>query len=122
MLELSQADQPCALATGTGWAEKKLKSRELGKMPARIRSGIRRAAGEKRDREIQTQKELGLWNPKLHKQSLMTRGSETERGSRAVQPKKRQRGIGSGVGKFRGGALHLSDADIQRIRGPQRRT
>ena len=117
VLELSSADTIGSRAPGTGWGEKKLKAQELGKVPARIRAGLRRAAGERRDREIETQKELGLWNPKMHKQSRMTRGSETERGSRATQPKKRQRGIGSGVGKFHGGALHLSEADLRRIRG-----
>ena len=122
VMELSSADTIGSRAPGTGWAEKKLKAQELGKVPARIRAGLRRAAGERRDRDIETQKELGLWNPKMQKQSRMTRGSETERGSRAMQPKKRQRGIGSGVGKFRGGALHLSEADVRRIRGPHRAT
>ena len=122
VMELSSADTIGSRAPGTGWAEKKLKAQELGKVPARIRAGLRRAAGERRDRDIETQKELGLWNPKMQKQSRMKRGSETERGSRAMQPKKRQRGIGSGVGKFRGGALHLSEADVRRIRGPHRAT
>lgn len=34
-----------------------------------------------------------------------------------TQPKKRLRGIGTGIGKYRGGTLHLSDADVQRIQG-----
>jgi len=120
VLELSNADTIQRPAAGSPWAENELKKKELGKMPARIRQGLRRAAGERRDREIETQKELGLWNPKVQKQSQLTRGSSVARGSKATQPKQRQRGIGSGVGHYRGGVLHLSDRDVQRIRQMKR--
>ncbi|WFD34959.1 hypothetical protein MCUN1_001805 [Malassezia cuniculi] len=97
-----------------GWGAKQLKATELGRMPASIRQGLRRAAGERRAREIETQKELGLWQPPKGKKQ--NRATATEMGMRPTQPKKRIRGIGSGIGKFRGGVLHLSDADVQRIK------
>lgn len=120
VLELSHADTIQRPAPGSPWAENELKKKELGKMPARIRQGLRRAAGERRDRDIATKKELGLWNPKIDKQTHMSRGSSVARGSKATQPKQRMRGIGSGVGHYRGGVLHLSDRDVQRIRQTKR--
>lgn len=116
VMELSTSDNARSKAAGSGYGEQELRKRELGRMPARMRAGLRRAAGERREREIATQKELGLWNPKLQKQSQLTRGTGTERGTRAA-PKQRMRGISSGIGKYRGGMLHLSDSDVQRIRG-----
>lgn len=83
-------------------------------MPASIRQGQRRAASERRERDIETQKELGLWQPSKGRQN---RATATERGMKPTQPKKRLRGIGAGIGKYRGGTLHLSDADVQRIQG-----
>ena len=97
-----------------GWGATELKARELGRMPAAMRQGMRRAASERRARDIETQKELGLWQPAKGKQN---RATASERGKRATQPKKRIRGIGSGIGKFHGGTLHLSDADVKRIQG-----
>lgn len=120
VMELSTTDTLDAHAAGSGWGDKQLRAQDLGKMPARIRAGLRRAAGERREREIATQKELGLWNPKLQSHSQQSRGTATERGSKATQPKQRARGIGSGIGSFRGGTLHLSDADVRRIQGPKR--
>ena len=120
VMELSTTDTLDAHTAGSGWGEKQLRAQDLGKMPARIRAGLRRAAGERREREIATQKELGLWNPKLQSHSQQSRGTATERGSKATQPKQRARGIGSGIGSFRGGTLHLSDADVRRIQGPKR--
>ena len=118
--ELSTSDTLQPHAAGSGWGEKQLRAKELGKMPARIRTGLRRAAGERREREIETQKELGLWNPRYQSQAQLNRGSATERGTRVTEPKKRLRGIGSGVGSFRNGTLHLSQADVRRIQGPKR--
>ena len=71
---------------------------------------------ERRARELETQKELGLWHPSLHRKQQQNRATATERGAKPTQPKKRLRGIGSGIGKFRGGTLHLSDKDVQRIK------
>ncbi|KAI3617755.1 hypothetical protein CBS9595_003664 [Malassezia furfur] len=120
VMELSTSDTLHAHAAGSGWGEKQLRAQELGKMPARIRSGLRRAAGERRERDIELQKELGLWNPRYQNHAQLSRGSATERGSRPTEPKKRMRGIGSGVGSFRNGTLHLSEADVRRIQGPPR--
>ena len=120
VMELSTSDTLHAHAAGSGWGEKQLRAQELGKMPARIRAGLRRAAGERRERDIELQKELGLWNPRYQNHAQLSRGSATERGSRPTEPKKRMRGIGSGVGSFRNGTLHLSEADVRRIQGPPR--
>lgn len=120
VMELSTSDTLHAHAAGSGWGEKQLRAQELGKMPARIRAGLRRAAGERRERDIELQKELGLWNPRYQNYAQLSRGSATERGSRPTEPKKRMRGIGSGVGSFRNGTLHLSEADVRRIQGPPR--
>ena len=120
VMELSTSDTLHAHAAGSGWGEKQLRAQELGKMPARIRAGLRRAAGERRERDIELQKELGLWNPRYQNYAQLSRGSATERGSRPTEPKKRMRGIGSGVGSFRNGTLHLSEADVRRVQGPPR--
>ncbi|WFC95845.1 hypothetical protein MBRA1_002499 [Malassezia brasiliensis] len=120
VMELSTSDTLHPHAAGSGWGEKQLRAQELGKMPARIRSGLRRAAGERRERDIELQKELGLWNPRYQNHAQLSRGSATERGSRPTEPKKRMRGIGSGIGSFRNGTLHLSEADVRRIQGPPR--
>lgn len=85
-------------------------------MPASVRSGIRRAASERRAQELETQKELGLWHKSLHSKQ-QNRATATERGTKATQPKKRVRGLSGGVGKYRGGTLHLSDSEIRQIRG-----
>ncbi|PKI85981.1 hypothetical protein MVES1_000156 [Malassezia vespertilionis] len=124
IVELSNVDTigGAKAAPGTQFGEKTLKAQELGKMPARIRSGIRRAAGERRDREMETQKELGLWDPKQHKKSRMSQGTSTERGTKSVQTKHRERGIGSGIGKYRGGTLHLSSAEVRNMQGPKTTT
>lgn len=119
VMELSTSDTLHAHTPGSGWGEQQLRAQELGKMPARIRAGLRRAAGERRERDIETQKELGLWNPRYQSHAQRARGTATERGTRATEPKKRLRGIGSGIGSFRHGTLHLSDADVRRIQGPK---
>ncbi|WFD32586.1 hypothetical protein MSPP1_003634 [Malassezia sp. CBS 17886] len=112
IFELSAADSLGKKgAPGHGWGEQQRRAQELGKMPSAMRAGIRRAAGERRDREIETQKELGLWNPAVHNKSRMVQGTSTERGTRNAPQKNRVRGIGSGVGSFRGGTLHVRVQD-----------
>lgn len=117
VLELSNSDTLHAPGrAGSGWGATQLRAQELGRMPGAMRAGMRRAAGERRARELETQKELGLWHPSLHRKQQQNRATATERGAKPTQPKKRLRGIGSGIGKFRGGTLHLSDKDVQRIK------
>ncbi|PWN47180.1 hypothetical protein IE53DRAFT_371670 [Violaceomyces palustris] len=117
IMELSSTEnQRKGQALGRGWGDDELKRKELSKMPASIRQGIRRAAGERREKEKQTAKELGIWHPSLKK--VGNEGNALERGFRK-NDRERVRGIGLGVGKFSGGQLKLSGEEIERINGPR---
>ena len=117
ILELSASEtKRNGTAIGRGWGQAELKRRELSKMPAAHRAGIRRAAGERRDKEREKAKELGTWHQST-KQQYASQSTALERGTKK-ETRKRQRGIGVGIGKFQGGQLKLSARDVEKINGP----
>ncbi|KAN0062226.1 hypothetical protein ACQY0O_005407 [Thecaphora frezii] len=117
ILELSATEtQRKGVALGRGWGEMELQRRQLAKMPAKIRQDVRRANAERRDQEREKAKELGTWHPSL-KANYSNKATATEMGVKA-EPKKRLRGIGAGIGKFKDGTLSLSKSDVRKINGP----
>lgn len=116
IMELSATDaQRKGQALGRGWGETELKRQQLSKAPAAIRQGMRKAAGERRDKEREKAKELGTWHPSL-KQGYSSQGTATEMGMKK-ETRKRQRGLGMGIGKFQGGMLKLSSQEISKVNG-----
>ncbi|EST05802.1 hypothetical protein PSEUBRA_004829 [Kalmanozyma brasiliensis GHG001] len=116
IMELSATDsQRKGQAVGRGWGESELKRQQLSKAPAAIRQGMRKAAGERRDKEREKAKELGTWHPSL-KQGYSSQATATEMGLKK-ETRKRQRGLGMGIGKFQGGMLKLSSQEISKVNG-----
>ncbi|SPO25140.1 uncharacterized protein UTRI_02756_B [Ustilago trichophora] len=114
IMELSATDaQRKGQAVGRGWGENELKRQQLSKAPAAIRQGMRKAAGERRDKEREKAKELGTWHPSL-KESYANKATATEMGLKK-ETRKRQRGLGMGIGKFQGGMLKLSSQEISKV-------
>lgn len=119
IMELSATDtQRKGQALGRGWGENELKRQQLSKAPAAIRQGMRKAAGERRDKEREKAKELGTWHPSL-KESYANKATATEMGLKK-ETRKRQRGLGMGIGKFQGGMLKLSSQEISKVNGKGR--
>ncbi|SPO32199.1 uncharacterized protein UTRI_02756 [Ustilago trichophora] len=119
IMELSATDaQRKGQAVGRGWGENELKRQQLSKAPAAIRQGMRKAAGERRDKEREKAKELGTWHPSL-KESYANKATATEMGLKK-ETRKRQRGLGMGIGKFQGGMLKLSSEEISKVNGKGR--
>ncbi|KAJ9478710.1 hypothetical protein PHBOTO_002206 [Pseudozyma hubeiensis] len=119
IMELSATDsQRKGQAIGRGWGENELKRQQLAKAPAAIRQGMRKAAGERRDKEREKAKELGTWHPSL-KQAYSNQATATEMGLKK-ENRKRQRGLGMGIGKFQGGMLKLSSQEISKVNGKSR--
>lgn len=119
ILELSTPEtQRGGTAIGRGWGETELKRQQLAKAPAAIRQGMRRAAGERRDKEREKAKELGTWHPSL-KAGFENKATKTEMGMKK-DTRKRERGMGVGIGKFQGGMLKLSAGEITKINGKGR--
>lgn len=116
IMELSATEtQRKGQAIGRGWGENELKRQQLSKAPAAIRQGMRKAAGERRDKEREKAKELGTWHPSF-KQAYANQATATEMGMKK-ETRKRQRGLGMGIGKFQGGMLKLSSQEISKING-----
>ncbi|SYW84696.1 uncharacterized protein UBRO2_05591 [Ustilago bromivora] len=114
IMELSATEsQRKGQAIGRGWGEKELKRQQLAKAPAAIRQGMRKAAGERRHKEREKAKELGTWHPSL-KAGYGNQATATEMGLKK-ETRKRQRGLGMGIGKFQGGMLKLSSQEISKV-------
>lgn len=119
ILELSASDtQRGGAALGRGWGENELKRQQLAKAPAAIRQGMRKAAGERRDKQREKAKELGTWHPSM-KAEYAAKGTKTEMGMKK-ETRKRERGLGMGIGKFQGGVLKLSKGEIGKVNGKAR--
>ncbi|KAL9940333.1 hypothetical protein V8E36_001038 [Tilletia maclaganii] len=128
ILELSSThEQRKGASVGRGWGDAQARVKELGKMPDRLRTGLKRAAKERVEKEQDRARELGL----VHR-SLSSGKRKNMGGTGAVsavdmalsgvgaskQPKDRVRGLGMGVGKFGGGKLTISARDVEKINGP----
>ncbi|SNX83578.1 uncharacterized protein MEPE_02285 [Melanopsichium pennsylvanicum] len=119
IMELSATEsQRKGQSVGRGWGEKELKRQQLCKAPAAIRQGMRKAAGERREKEREKAKELGTWHPSL-KEAYTNKATATEMGLKK-ESRKRQRGLGMGIGKFQGGTLKLSSSEISKVNGKRK--
>lgn len=89
-------------------------------MPAKIREGIRSAAGDRAEKEVERNKEMGLLSD-AYSRKLMGRQYEDETMTGKKREKRdRVRGLGMGVGKFKGGILKLSKEEVSRMTGEGR--
>jgi hypothetical protein len=119
LLELSQPTLTGeARSVGRGLGGSLFKATELGKMPANMRHGIRRAQKEKQGQELEKAKELGIYHQSI--KGLLGRGAEGSdlvQGSREKDRKarSRQKGLSMGVGRFKDGELRLSKDEVHRI-------
>ena len=78
------------------------------KMPIAQRQGISASVADSKEKRRREARENGI---------ILEKVGKADRQS----PVKRQKGIGApSVGKFRGGTLHLSKGDVNRIQGPGR--
>ncbi|PVG04471.1 hypothetical protein CPB86DRAFT_693663 [Serendipita vermifera] len=93
-----------------GKGEGDVRRAEHNKAPRHIREGIIAKQKEKREKKLQEAKDLGNYHPTIKR--LL---SDPDKVSK---PKKRERGLGMGIGSFRGGILTLGKQDIQRGQGP----
>jgi len=117
-LNLTPAQRKKALAgrieevTGsskTGKGEDKVRKAEHDRSAKHIRDGIRKKKAKVLSAKLEESKELGNYHPALKK----VLGADEEK----PRAPKRVRGLGLGVGKFKGGVLHLSREEIQGING-----
>lgn len=119
IMELSQPTLTGdAKSVGRGLGNSLLKANELGKMPANMRHGIRKAQKEKQAEELEKAKELGIYHQSI--KGLLGKGAEGAdlvQGSRDKDRKarSRQKGLSMGVGRFSGGALRLSNDEVRKI-------
>lgn len=119
LMELSQptlTDQ--AKSVGRGFGSSMFKAKEMGKMPASIRHGLRKAEIQKQADQLEKAKELGIYHQSI--KGLIGKGAEGTDlvlGTRKKDHKARTRdkGLSMGVGKFAGGTLKLSKQDVARI-------
>ncbi|PWN21086.1 hypothetical protein BCV69DRAFT_282587 [Microstroma glucosiphilum] len=121
ILELSSSSQARkGQVFGRGQGAKSLKASQLKTMPVKIREGIRSAAGGRAEKEVERNKEMGLLSD-AYSRKLMGRQYEDETMTGKRREKRdRVRGLGMGVGKFRGGILKLSEEEVSRITGEGR--
>lgn len=118
LLELSQPSMTGkAQSQGRGYGEALLKSKDMSKMPATIRHGMRRVEMENQQREVERQKELGNYHHSIKGLIGKREGLNLVLGTKDKDRKKRTRekGLAMGVGKFAGGTLKLSEQEVQRI-------
>ncbi|KZT62401.1 hypothetical protein CALCODRAFT_490234 [Calocera cornea HHB12733] len=93
-----------------GVGENDVRKEERNKAAKRIREGINRKEKERAHRDLEEAKQLGNYHPTI-KRLFAASSQSSETGKRA-------RGIGSGVGRFVGGALKLSQTEIASVQGP----
>ncbi|KAH7916189.1 hypothetical protein BJ138DRAFT_1053460 [Hygrophoropsis aurantiaca] len=117
-LNLSHAQREKALAgrvlelSGSarlGKGEKITRETERNKAAKRVREGLLRKKEERDMAQIEEAKNLGNYHPSL-KKLYDSEKSETGR-------KKRDRGLGMGIGRFSGGTLTLSREEINSVTG-----
>lgn len=122
LMELSKptlTDQ--AKSIGRGLGSSMFKAKEMGKMPASMRHGLRKAELQKQANQLEKAKELGIYHQSI--KGLIGKGAEGSDlvlGTRKKDQKARTRdkGLSMGVGKFAGGTLKLSKEEVARINKP----
>lgn len=103
-----------ATAAKLGKGETTVRKQEHNKAPRHIREGIVDKRRERNQAKLEEAKDAGNYHPMI-KRLLV----DPEQPKKRV---KRDRGIGMGVGKFRGGVLNLGKQDLLKAQGPQVRT
>ncbi|EJT97612.1 hypothetical protein DACRYDRAFT_24990 [Dacryopinax primogenitus] len=97
-----------------GAGETDVRKEEHNKASKHIREGIRKKQKERAAQDLEEAKQLGNYHPTIKR--LFAASSQPS------APNKRARGIGSGVGKFVGGTLKLSHAEIASVQGVPSKT
>ncbi|KAJ7591141.1 hypothetical protein C8J56DRAFT_1135900 [Mycena floridula] len=120
-LDLSPAKRRKALAgrvlelsgnAKLGRGESSVRVGERNKASKRVREGLLEKEQQRKKTQLEEAKNLGNYHPTL--KSLYDDST--------AAPRKRQRGLKMGVGKFSGGMLKLSKKEIEDIQGPRKRT
>ncbi|GBE79326.1 predicted protein [Sparassis crispa] len=93
-----------------GKGEGAVRSAERNKAAKRVREGIAERQEERRKQELEEAKHLGNYHPTLKR--LYDDSSDSK-----PRSKKREKGLGMGIGSFRGGILRLRKQDISSIQG-----
>ncbi|KAI0035668.1 component of IIS longevity pathway SMK-1-domain-containing protein [Vararia minispora EC-137] len=115
-LNLSSAHRKKALAgrvlelaggAKLGSGEKMVRSKERDKAAKRVREGIEEKQTERRVKQLEEAKDMGNYHPTIKKLFEESEGRRVN--------KRRERGIGTSVGKFRGGVLKLSQREIDAV-------
>lgn len=107
-------------AFGRGYGDKALRAEQLSKMPAKMRQGIREAAGDRASKEVERNRELGLLNSKYSRKFMGQQVADATMTGRKAASKDRERGLSMGVGRFKNGTLHLSKDEVRKSLGEGR--
>lgn len=102
---------------GRGHGTKALRASQLAQMPAKMRQGIRSAAGHRADLEVQRRKEMGLLRDAPSRKLLGRQEADATMTGKAKAKRDRDRGLSMGVGKFQGGVLKLSRKEMGDLLG-----
>ncbi|KAG6900913.1 hypothetical protein C0993_004350 [Termitomyces sp. T159_Od127] len=101
LLELSGAAK-------LGKGENYVRNMERNKASKRVRDGLKEKQKQRAMQRLEEAKNLGNYHPTLKK---------SFEHSEALSNKKRERGLGMGVGKFRDGFLQLRQEDLRMVNG-----
>lgn len=104
-------------AFGRGFGEKALRASQLSQMPISMRQGIRSAAGDRAEKEMERNKEMGLLNSSYSRKFLGRQEADATMTGKRKSERDRVRGLGMGVGRFEGGTLKLSKDEVARMTG-----
>ncbi len=112
--EAKQRKQGGSGVVGRGFGELAFQRSQHGhgSAPTKMQYGLLKAQKEREKKDVEKQKELGIYDPRLRKGEARRGGGKDE--------SKRERGIGMGVGKFKNGALHISKKDVARVNSKRR--
>lgn len=108
---------------GRGHGEKALRADQLSKMPSKMRQGIRAAAGERAEKDVDRKRELGLLNSAYSRKLNGIQEADATMTGRRKAERDRVRGLSMGVGRFKNGTLKLSKDEVNKIvgDGPERK-
>lgn len=91
-----------------GQGERSVRAAERDKASKRVREGLLAKEKKKRVAELQQAKDLGNYHPTLKKNFQES----------STKARKRDRGLGMGIGKFSSGVLKLDKDDLRKVQGP----
>lgn len=104
-------------AFGRGHGEKTLRASQLAQMPRDMRQGIRSAAEDRAEKEMERNREMGLLNSAYSRKFLGRQEADATMTGKRKQEKDRVRGLGMGVGRFKDGTLRLSRDEVAKMTG-----